>query len=152
MYKKSLQLQQLASKMEAFNPLKNVAIPPTGWIRAIRLALGMSSQQLGNKLAITRQGVQDMERREKDGSITLKSLNEAAKALDMKLVYGLVPNDDSLEALIDRKAKELAMQIVLRTSNSMRLEDQENSEKRIKKAIEERAEAIKRDMPKNLWN
>lgn len=152
MYKKSLQLQQLASKMEAFNPLKKVAIPPTGWIRAIRLALGMSSQQLGNKLAITRQGVQDMERREKDGSITLKSLQEAANALDMKLVYGLVPNDNSLEALIDRKAKELAIQIVLRTSNSMRLEDQENSEKRIKKAIEERAEAIKRDMPKNLWN
>jgi hypothetical protein len=45
----------------------------------------------------------------------------------MQLVYGLVPKDGSLEALIERKAKQLATQIVLRTSNSMKLEEQENS-------------------------
>lgn len=50
---KSLQLQQLNNKMLAFASLKQVAMPPTGWIKAIRLALGMSMQQLGNKLSIT---------------------------------------------------------------------------------------------------
>ena len=34
-----------------------------------------------------------MENREKDGSITIKALKEIAKALDMQLVYGFVPND-----------------------------------------------------------
>jgi hypothetical protein len=51
------------------------------------------------------------------------SLREAAKALDMQLVHGLIPNDGSLNAFIERKAKEVATQIVMRTSNTMKLED-----------------------------
>jgi predicted DNA-binding mobile mystery protein A len=152
MSKKSLQIQQLNSKMLAFASLQKVAPPPTGWIKAIRNAIGMSMLQLGKRLSITKQSVQDIERREKDGSISIKALREAARALDMQLVYGFVPNDGSLEALIDRKAKELAMQIVQRTSNSMKLEDQENSKQRIEKAIEERATIIKNEMPKTLWD
>jgi len=152
MSKKTIQLQQLNRKMQAFADLQHTPAPPTGWIRAIRLTLGMSARQLGARLNITRQGVRDIENREKDGSITIKSLREAAKALDMQLVYGFVPNDGSLESLIDRKARELATQIVLRTSNTMRLEDQENSRQRIEAAIEERAEEIKKEMPKTLWD
>jgi predicted DNA-binding mobile mystery protein A len=112
----------------------------------------MSLQQLGNRLSITKQSVMDTERREKEGSITLRALRETARALDMQLIYGLVPNDGSLEALIDRKARELALQIVLRTSNTMKLEDQENTKQRIEKAIQERAVAIKNEMPKILWD
>ncbi len=152
MSKKSLQIQQINSKMLAYTSLQKVAQPPTGWIKAIRTAIGMSMQQLGNRLSITKQSVQDMESRERDGSITIKALREAAKALDMQLVYGFVPNDGSLDALIDRKAKDLATRIVLRTSNSMKLEDQENSQQRIAKAIEERAAIIKNEMPKTLWD
>lgn len=145
-------MQQLNMKMLEFAPLQNLAIPPTGWIKAIRSALGMSLQQLGNKLSITKQSARAIEEREKDGSITLKSLREAGRVLDMQLVYGFVPNDGSLDALIERKAKELATRIVLRTSNTMKLEDQENTRQRIEKAIEERAFAIKNEMPKILWD
>jgi len=152
MSKRSLQIQQLNNKMLAFASLQKVAPPPTGWIKAIRNAIGMSMLQLGNRLSITKQSVQDMESRERDGSISIKALREAARALDMQLIYGFVPNDGSLEALIDRKAKELATQIVQRTSNSMKLEDQENSKQRIEKAIEERATIIKNEMPKTLWD
>lgn len=152
MSKKSLQIQQLNSKMLPFVSLQKVAPPPTGWIKAIRNAIGMSMLQLGKRLSITKQSVQDIERREKDGSISIKALREAARALDMQLVYGFVPNDGSLEELIDRKAKELATHIVQRTSNSMKLEDQENSKQRIEKAIEERAAIIKNEMPKTLWD
>jgi predicted DNA-binding mobile mystery protein A len=152
MGKKSLQIQQLDGKMMAFASLQKVAPPPTGWIKAIRTAIGMSMLQLGKKLSITKQSVQDIERREKDGSVTIKALREAARALDMQLVYGFVPNDGSLEELIDRKAKELATQIVLRTSNSMKLEDQENTKQRIEKAIQERTITVKNEMPKTLWD
>ncbi len=152
MGKKSLQLQQLNNKMLAFVTLKQVAIPPTGWVKAIRTALGMSMRQLGNKLSITKQSIQEIEKREKDGSITIKSLKELGRALDMQLVYGFVPNDGSLDALIERKAKELAGQIVLRTSNTMKLEDQQNTKQRIEKAINERATIIKNEMPKMLWD
>ena len=149
---KTLQLQQLNNKMAVFATLKQVSVPPTGWIKAIRMSIGMSMQQLGNKLSISKQGVLDIEKREKEGAITIKSLREIARALDMQLVYGFVPNDGSLEALIEKRAKELATQIVLRTSNTMHLEDQGNSKKRIEKAIEERAEIIKNERPKILWD
>ena len=152
MSKKSLQIQQLNGKMLAFASLQKITPPPTGWVKAIRTALGMSMLQLGNRLSITKQSVQDIERREKDGSITIKALKETARALDMQLIYGFVPNDGSLEALIDRKAKELATHIVQRTSNTMKLEDQENTKQRIEKAIEERAAIIKNEMPKTLWD
>ena len=72
--------------------------------------------------------------------------------MDMQLVYGFVPNDGSLDALIDRRAKELARQIVLRTSNTMKLEDQQNSNQRIENAIQERSNALKNEMPKILWD
>ena len=152
MGKKSLQLQQLNNKMLGFATLNQVAIPPTGWIKAIRVAIGMSMQQLGNKLSISKQGILDIEKREKDGSITIKSLKEIGRALDMQLVYGFVPNDGSLDALIENRATELATQIVLRTSNTMKLEDQGNTQMRIQKAIEERAVSIKNEMPKILWD
>ena len=132
--------------------LNTIAVPPTGWIKAIRNALGMSAQQLGNKLSMTRQGVQDLENREKEGTVTLKSLREAARAMDLQLVYGFVPVDGSLEELIERKAREMAEQIVGRTNATMKLEDQENSQQRIEKAIEERTIALKNEMPKSLWD
>jgi predicted DNA-binding mobile mystery protein A len=152
MYKKSLQIQQLNAKMQSFTGVYKVATPPTGWLKAIRTALGMSLEQLGKKLNVTKQSVLEMEEREKEGSITLKSLREAANALDMHLVYGFVPKDGSIDALIDRKAKELAIKIVKRTSNTMKLEDQENTKKRLEQAIKERTIAIKTEMPKTLWD
>src|ERR1700678_2628112 len=126
MSEKSLQLQHLNSKMQALEGFRRVVTPPTGWIKAIRLSLGMSARQLGARLSITRQGVQEMEKREKTGALTIQSLREAAKALDMEFVYGFLPNDGTLTALIERRARELAKVIVGRASQSMRLEDQEN--------------------------
>ncbi|ANH80214.1 XRE family transcriptional regulator [Niabella ginsenosidivorans] len=152
MKKNHLQRQQLNNKLQFFEPLKNVVAPPTGWIKAIRLALGISLEQLGRKLSITKQGAMDVEKREAEGSITLKTLKEAANALDMQLVYGLVPKDGSLDTLIDRKARALARKIVLLADNTMILEDQGNSQQRLEKAIEEKAEELKIKMPKMLWD
>jgi predicted DNA-binding mobile mystery protein A len=152
MDKKKLQIEQLDTKMSGFRTAQKVIAPATGWLKAVRVSLGMSLQQLANKLSITRQSVQELELREKEGSITLKSLRETANALDMQLIYGLVPKDGSIEKLIDRKARELAIRIVSRTSNSMKLEDQEISQQRLKKAVEERTAEIKNELPKMLWD
>ena len=152
MTNQTLLLQQLNSKMQHFVLLREIVTPPTGWIKAIRSTLGISMQQLGNKLKISRQAVLDMERREKDGAITIKSLREIGLAMDLQLVYGFVPIDGSLDALIEKKANEIATHIVMRTANTMQLEDQSNSKERIAAAIKERATAIKQEMPKILWD
>lgn len=152
MNKKKLQIEQLENKLSGFSKVQKVVAPPTGWLKAVRVSLGMSLQQLADKLSITKQSVQEIELREKEGAITLKNLRETANALDMQLVYGLVPKDGSIEKLIDRKARELATRIVLRTSNTMKLEDQENTQQRLKKAIEDRTAVIKNELPKMLWD
>jgi len=152
MKKKKLQIEHLDAKMKHFSKLKTLTIPPTGWIKTIRLTLGMSQQQLAKQLNITRQSAQELEQREKEGSITIKTLTEVAAAMDMKLVYGFAPIDGSLENLIERKARELAGKIVLRTSHSMKLENQENSDARIKKAIVQRTKELVNEMPKTLWD
>lgn len=152
MKQKQLQIAQLEKKIKEYRPLQNVATPPTGWIKGIRMALGMTLQQLANRLTITKQSARDIESREKEGSISIKSLRKAANALDMELVYGFVPKDGTLEALIDRKARELATDIVTRTHNNMVLEDQGNTESRIQQAIDERTEQLKREIPKALWD
>lgn len=150
--KRALQLQQLNRKMQSFAALKELVKPPNGWVKAIRISLGMSLQQLGKRLGVTKQGVLDMEKRESEGAITIKSLQQIAHAMDMQLVYGFVPNEGSLDALIEKRATALATQIVMRTANHMKLENQANSEERIESAIKERAAAIQREMPKILWD
>ncbi|WP_250161322.1 helix-turn-helix domain-containing protein [Algoriphagus algorifonticola] len=77
MNKKKLQIDQLESRIKLFSPTRQLPNPPTGWVKAIRLALGMSLQQLATKLGMTKQSVQELEIREKEGAITLKSLREA---------------------------------------------------------------------------
>jgi predicted DNA-binding mobile mystery protein A len=152
MNKKTIQIDQLESRIKRFSHAGELPNPPTGWIRAIRSALGMTLQQLANKMNITKQSVQEIEMREKEGAITLRSLREAANTLEMDLVYGFVPRDGSLNSYIDKKARSLAETIVTRTSNNMKLEDQENTQQRLNKAIEERRIIIKRELPKALWD
>ena len=152
MKKNKLQVEQLSKKLEPFTSIAEVIRPSVGWVKTIRNSFGMSLEQLGDKLEVTRQSAQNLEKREADGTITIKALEEAANALDMKLVYGFIPMDGSIEKLIDRKARKLATEIVLRTSGTMKPEDQANSPERIKKAIEERTKEIIEEMPKMIWD
>jgi predicted DNA-binding mobile mystery protein A len=150
--KNRLIINQLDAKFEKISGISNLDNPASGWITSIRKAIGMSLEQLGKRLSITKQSAKELEQREKDGSISVRSLREAAAAMDMKLVYWLIPKDGTLDALIERKAKEIATQVVMRTSNTMKLEDQENSSDRIQQAIRERTQIIKQEMPKLLWD
>ena len=147
-----LQFQQLNEKMDQLTGLQHVIVPPIGWIRAIRNGIGMSMEQLGRKLSITKQGVMDIEKREKEGAITIKSMQEIAKAMDTQFVYGFVPKAGSLEQMIETRALEIAKTIVQRTSTTMKLEDQVNSKERIENAIKERATEIINKTPKILWD
>ncbi len=150
--KQQLIIEQTDKKLAQFRHLDSIIVPQRGWIHTIRIALRMSLRQLGNRLKISPQSVKEIEERESSGSITIKGLKEVGAALDMKLIYGFIPIDQSIEDMIEKRANEVAQDIVLRTSNTMKLEDQENSSVRIQKAITNRAEEIKRKMPKYLWD
>lgn len=152
MNKKALQRAQITQKTDVFLPASTITTPSSGWVNAIRTALGMTLEQLAKKLGVSKQNIQRLEKSEQEKSITLKSLHELANAMDMKLVYGFVPKDGSIDALIDRKASHLAYEIVHRTSQSMMLEDQEVSYERLQQAVKERKQDIIEKMPKSLWD
>jgi predicted DNA-binding mobile mystery protein A len=150
--KQKLLIEQADKKLAVFRPLGSITIPQKGWIHTVRVALKMSLRQLGNRLKISPQSVKEIEERESNGSITIKGLKEVGAALDMMFVYGFIPKGQSIEKMIEKRALEVAKEIVMRTSNTMQLEDQENSKERLEKAIKNRAEEIKTKMPRYIWD
>lgn len=148
---RQLRVSQLDKNIALFSAVKNLPVPGGGWIYAIRTALGMSLKQLGNKLSITPQGAKDIERREAEGSLTLQRLREIAAAMDMQLIYGIVPKEQSLDKLIEKRALQMAKDIVLNTSHTMHLENQGIDQRALQDAIEKRAAKIKYELPKQLW-
>ncbi|MBW8332953.1 MAG: mobile mystery protein A [Prolixibacteraceae bacterium] len=150
--KQNLLIEQLDRKMQLLKPLDSVTIPSHGWIFTIRMALRMSLRQLALRMNITAQSMKEIENRESEGGLTLKGLNEVGKALNMRFVYGFIPIDDSIEKMIEKQALKIAKEAVMRTSNSMSLENQENNQIRLEKAIKSRMEEIKNEMPRYLWD
>ncbi|MEM6517106.1 MAG: mobile mystery protein A [Bacteroidota bacterium] len=150
--KRKLLIEQLDQKLQPFYEGRKVLVPERGWTNTIRTTLNMTMAQLGTKLNITRQGVKRIEESEANGSITLNSLKDVAKAMDLKLVYALVPKNGTINDLIKIKAEKLAQKIVLRTNQNMKLEDQGIGDEKIAKTIKELANEIKREMRKSLWD
>jgi predicted DNA-binding mobile mystery protein A len=149
---RKLLIEQLDQKLLPYQDAEKINVPASGWIKSIRTTLNMTLEQFGNKMGKTRQGARRIELSEASGTISLKLLKEAGLALDMKLVYGFVPVQGSLESLLEKKARDLARRIVIRTNQTMMLEDQSTGEEHIQKAIEELTAEIKQEMNRSLWD
>lgn len=150
--KRKLMIEQLDQKLSPFLETKTVLVPERGWIHTIRTTLNMTMAQLGAKLNITRQGVKKIEESEANGTITIKTLKEVAAAMEMKLIYSMVPNEGTIDQFIHVKAERLARKIVLRTNQNMKLENQGIGDDKISKTIEDLTNEIKREVRKSLWD
>jgi predicted DNA-binding mobile mystery protein A len=115
--------RQLDKRLNFLSGVDSLTRPPYGWIKAIREALGMTSAQLGKRLGVSQPRVVKIEKAEKDGAITLDSLERAAQALDCRLVYTLVPRKP-LDDLVAERAKIIAKKRLESTGHSMKLEAQ----------------------------
>ena len=147
-----LLLEQLDKKLQPFVKAGKIEIPDKGWIHGLRNTLNMTLEQLGRKLKMTRQGVKRIENSEASGTITINLLREVGRAMDMKLVYGFVPNHGSISNLIDHKSYELAKKIIRRTDQTMLLEDQATGEEYLNAAVEELAVKIRQEMRRSIWD
>ena len=128
-WNRNLQKARIAldRRLAPLQPAQNHRPPPRGWIRALRDALGMSAAQLGRRLGIRSQSIDDLEKTEVSGGISLAALQRVAEAMDCTLVYALVPNQ-SLTALVQRRAETIARAAVAGVAHSMALEDQQVTE------------------------
>jgi predicted DNA-binding mobile mystery protein A len=109
----------------------------------------MSERAFAKRLGVIHGSVQELERNERSGKVTLETLRRAARALDADLVYAIVPRKP-LRETISARARALAAERFGPISHSMTMEDQgltkEQSERRIA-ALAEKLEA----KPSDLW-
>lgn len=103
---------RLGAATRAFPRVPANAVPRTGWVRAIREALGMSQSQLAARAGISRATVQQLERAESRRRITLASLDRLAQALGCQVAVALVPKGGSLEDLRRRQAQAQAERLL----------------------------------------
>lgn len=150
--KQKLLVEQVDNKIKMFMDKESLDKPTYGWIYSVRTALNMSLTQLGCKLNMSRQGARALEVRESKGVVSIESLNEVANVLNMKLVYGFIPKDGSLDKMIENRAYEIAKEIVKRTNTTMKLENQQISKEQLEKEIENVATRIKNEMPQGIWD
>ena len=97
--------------------------PPSGWIKAIREALGMTTRQLAARMGAARSRVTAIEKAEVNGSTTIKTLREAAEAMNCTFVYAIVPTSTLDDILRDQAAKKADVELA-RHHHTMRLENQ----------------------------
>lgn len=127
----------------------DTAVPPRGWLRAIREALGMPLAEVARRTDMSLQRIAQIEASEANGSVQLDTLRRAAEALDCTLVYAIVPRD-SLEATVDRQARLIALADAQSVRQTMLLEDQLGAEEEQARLIDELADELKRS-PAALW-
>lgn len=114
----------ISKKLRKFPKPTEVRVPPTGWLRAIRLATGMPATYPARKMGVTQQSFDALEKSESAGTISLSSLKRAADAMDCDLVYAVVPRGGSVRTMIERRADARARREILPVAHSMRLESQ----------------------------
>ncbi len=124
--------------------------PSGGWIRAVRISLGMSVRQMAERIGITQQSASRLEKNEAGDAITLRSLRKAAEALDCRLVYALVPNEGGLQDIVRRQVLKKAADIVGPVDHSMMLEAQDVDDRREK--IAQVADELARNPGAGLWD
>lgn len=119
-----LRLRQLARTLSAFDAARQEPRPQHGWVRAIREGLGLSLEDVGKRLGVSRARVKRFEDFEANDRITLQSLRRVAAALDCQLVYAIVPKAGTIVELAEQRTRSKVREDVLDVEHTMGLEDQ----------------------------
>ena len=121
-YQVSLARKQLERRIAPLREAK-VTAPPRGWIKAIREALGMTARQLAARMGAAPSRIPVIEKAEVTGATTIKTLREAAEAMNCTFVYAFVPTKP-LDEILRERAVQKTRQDLARLDHTMRLENQ----------------------------
>lgn len=145
-----LRLRQVDALLDRWRDAALPPRPPSGWVRAIRDALGMSSAALARRLAVTDSAVRKLEEAEASDAITLGTLRRAAAALDCELQYALIPKQKLADKL-QARAWQVAEERVTAVSHSMALEDQAVDARLTQAQIAQLAAELLSKRSRGLW-
>jgi len=137
---------------EAVSQFCNASIlPQEGWLRTVRIALGMSGTQLAKRLGVTKARISKAEQAEPAGSVTLRTMRSMAGAMGCKFVYAVIPQQN-VEDVIKKRAVEKARIQIQSTSSHMMHEVQPLSNEQLNLEIERVTAQIMDKMPAHLWS
>ena len=142
--------RQLDRKLESVKSLSDLGRPTNGWIQAIREGLGMPAHALAKRMGITQASVSDMEKRELEGRVTLNQSEKAARAMNCRVVYSLVP-ECSLEEILRGAAEKKAIELLSSVGHSMALENQALNSEVMRDQKEDLVDDMMNRHPKRVW-
>ena len=122
-----------------------------GWLKTVRKALGMSGTQLAKRLGVTKGQISQTESGELSGSVTLKTMQKMAQAMDCRFVYAVIPTQE-IEKIIKHRAVLKAKEQIKAASTQMALEAQALNDEQLAYAVDQLASEIVEKMPSDLWN
>ncbi|MBM2715968.1 mobile mystery protein A [Mesorhizobium caraganae] len=125
-------------------------VPPEGWLRTVRKALGMSGAQLAKRMRLTRARVAQAEKAELEGGVTLKSMQAAAEAMGCRFVYAIVP-PVTVDNVVIEQARKKALATVGAASKHMALENQAVSDSRTQHEVARLMNELIYEMPPDFW-
>ena len=149
---KLLLIQQLDTALQPYQSLVDVQRPRSGWIRAVRQALGMTNRQLAKRSGRrSAQAIHDLQQREAAETIQLNSLREIAEAMGCRLVYAIVPARP-IDEMLRERAASIARATLRRSGHSMKLEGQGLGVREEQRAVESEIESLLEGSRKRLWD
>lgn len=151
--KKSNQKRIVQQKLDQLSKL-NEPLPPSGWVKAIRGSLGLSIRQLAERVGVGHGSINQLEKREPKKRVTLESLENAARAMDCKVVYAIVPREGgaTLDDVIRNRAVAAASKILKEVSHTMKLEAQGTSDKQVQNEIKRIANQLIESGDNRIWD
>lgn len=145
-----IQLRQLEEKLEKFRQLSASDVPRDGWINSLRTAMGLTTEQLAERMGITRQAVLQLEVAERKQTASWTSLRKAADAMDCDVVFALIPRG-SLSQVLMRQGRRQAEKHVARISHSMKLDAHVVGPAEEAQQVEELAAHLAAERSRALW-
>lgn len=146
-----IQLRQLDDRLSKVREVGAIDPPSDGWIRTLRQALGMTSEQLATRMGVTRQAVLQLEGAEQNRTATWTSMRRAADAMDCDVVYAFVPRG-SLSQVLMRQGRKQAERHIGRVSHSMRLDSHVVGPAEHERQVEELASQLALERSRALWS
>ena len=135
-----LAMKQIERRLTSLRTMAKDANVRAGWITYMREALCMTQSALAKLTGLSQATVQQIEKREASGKVTIQTMRKIAAAMNCDFTYAFIPKQE-LADYLKKKAVAKATGIVLAADVHMTLEDQ-----KVTSDIQDRIERIAEDL------
>jgi predicted DNA-binding mobile mystery protein A len=131
----------------------DLTLPPEGWLRTMRKALGMSGAQLARKMGVSRALISQAESNEVSGRVTMKTMQTMAEAMGCRFVYAVLPpKGKETEDVILAQALKQIRRAAEHANTQMALENQSVPKGPSEDQIQRLARKLVSHMGSGFWN